>query len=91
MQSAMKIAKGTYIHLQYYTVQWILNFVLSRANNNECGYKGHESIRWDGRKRLEPGSMAEVVDYMYENNGMCAWGKFLTLWKKYFPERPLNI
>ena len=71
--------------------QKLKKILFSRANNNECGYSGHESIRWDGRARIEPGGMAEAVEYMYENNGMCAWGKFPTLWKKYFPERPLNI
>ena len=53
--------------------------------------KGHESIKWDGRKRVESGTMAELTEYMYQNGGGCQWGKFPSLWKAHFPERPLDL
>ena len=65
--------------------------VLRRFGHILKNTKGHESIKWDGRKRVESGTMAELTEYMYQNGGGCQWGKFPSLWKAHFPERPLDL
>lgn len=74
----------TYLYPHFHRIQDVLRAHLKNT-------KGHESIKWDGRKRVESGTMAELTEYMYQNGGGCQWGKFPSLWKAHFPERPLDL